>query len=358
MKEGYASARSQPAASLITLVMVIGMIFAVMLTTGRTVGAEQEVVSLLDSRGTRSIVIHAEPEAGLTTDVLHRLRHIDGIEWAGGLSAVVDAHNAHIDDGVPVPVRFTYAETHDALGLPTTSVSGDMFAYASPQAANLLGLADGNGGITLSDGQDLSVVGELAATDVLEDFTPLVIVPNTPDTHADISTLVVIVDTPQLLKPVSRAVMAVVAVDDPTLLTVTTSEALAELRGVIQNQLGSFSRGLVFGLIGTMGVLLTVLLYGLVMLRRKDFGRRRALGATRTFIVGLLLIQTGILSTIGIATGVAGSLIVLTALGDPLPGLKFIVALSTLTLITSLTAASIPAIIASRRQPIRELRVP
>lgn len=103
---------------------------------------------------------------------------------------------------------------------------------------------------------------------------------------------------------------------------------------------------------------MAVLLYGLVMLRRKDFGRRRALGATRGLIVGLLLVQTGLLAVIGVGVGTAASLVVLVASGDPLLGVPFTSALSVLTLSTALVAAALPAVIASRREPIRELRVP
>ena len=59
IREAIATARSQPVASALTVFMVAGMILAVMLTTGRTVGAEQEVLGSIDSAGTRSITIRA-----------------------------------------------------------------------------------------------------------------------------------------------------------------------------------------------------------------------------------------------------------------------------------------------------------
>jgi putative ABC transport system permease protein len=65
--------------------------------------------------------------------------------------------------------------------------------------------------------------------------------------------------------------------------------------------------------------LVAATLYGLVMMRRKDFGRRRALGATRTYIVSLLVTQTAILAIAGIILGLAGAITAAAALGDPLP---------------------------------------
>lgn len=75
-------------------------------------------------------------------------------------------------------------------------------------------------------------------------------------------------------------------------------------------------------------------------------------------IIALLLAQTGMLTLIGIVVGSVLSVVLLRAAGDPSPGFVFISALGLLTLITALLAAVIPATIASRREPIRELRVP
>ena len=195
--------------------------------------------------------------------------------------------------------------------------------------------------------------------DFLTGFEPLVLVPQPNATGTEpINIIVVIAERPDLVAPVAAATLSVLAADDPTKVTVQTSAALAELRALIEGQLGSFSRGLVLALLGLTGALVAILLYGLVMMRRKDFGRRRALGATRSYIVALLLTQTALLALAGIAIGTIGSVIALIAFGDPLPGLAFTTALAILTLVTALIAALVPALAASRREPIRELRVP
>ncbi len=195
--------------------------------------------------------------------------------------------------------------------------------------------------------------------DFLTGFEPLALVPQPNATGTEpINVIVVIAERPDLVAPVSAAVLSVLAADDATKITVQTSAALAELRALIEGQLGSFSRGLVLALLGLTGALVAILLYGLVMMRRKDFGRRRALGATRSYIVTLLLAQTALLAIAGIIIGTIGSVIALLAFGDPLPGLAFTAALAILTLVTALIAALVPALVASRREPIRELRVP
>lgn len=94
IREAGASARSQPAASAVTVLMVIGMILAVMLTTGRTIGAERQILGSVDSAGTRSITVRAEAGSGVTSSVMDRLTRIEGIEWAAGFSAAAGRTSA------------------------------------------------------------------------------------------------------------------------------------------------------------------------------------------------------------------------------------------------------------------------
>lgn len=359
IREAAASARSQPVASVVTVLMVVGMILAVMLTTGRTVGAEQQVLGSIDSAGTRSITVRAETGAGITSSVMQRISGIEGIEWAAGFSAAADGTNTAIPDGVKVPVRLAYGAQFDRLGLPGRTALPGGTAWASPTALEQLGMPDATGGITLTTGTSYALAGTLRVPDYLRGFEPAVFVPQEALTGAEpLSVLIVIADSPEQVAPVSAAVLSVLGADDPTKVSVQTSEALAQLRGLIEGQLGSFSRGLVLALLGVTGMLVAILLYGLVMMRRKDFGRRRALGATRGLIIGLLLLQTGMLAMLGILLGTAVSMALLLASGDPWPGFAFTAALGILTLIAALLAALVPATIASRREPIRELRVP
>jgi putative ABC transport system permease protein len=359
VREAAESSRAQPVMSAVTIIMVTGMIVVGMLTTGRTVGSEQQILASIDSAGTRTIVVRAEPEAGLTSDVLERMGAIEGIEWAGGFSNAVDGINSLVPDGKRTPTRFIYGTHLERLGIPSASPDPGGLAWASQQALDTLGMPDANGGVTLTTGASYGVVGELDVPDFLNSFEPLVLVPQPDATGLEpIGILLVIVETPELVATISDAVMSVTATENPTKITLQTSEALTTLRALVEGQLGSFSRSLVLTLLGLTGGLLAVLLFSLVMMRRKDFGRRRALGASRGFIIGLILTQTGLLAGTGILIGLTISSGLLIVSDDPLPGMSFATALSVLALGTALIAATMPAIAASRREPIRELRVP
>lgn len=359
LREAFAVVRASPVFSFVSVVVVAGMVVAVMFTTGRTVAAEREVLAAIDSTGTRVVMVRAAPGAGLLSDVLGRVSRIEGIEWAIGFSAAVDGSNAVLPDGVLTPVRFAYGEHLERLGVSAVSAMPGRLAWVSERAMGRLGLVAPAGGVTLLGGDSFGVAGLVEVPDFLAEFEPLVLVPRPGGVSGEpLAVLLVLADSPELVPAVSEAVMSVADVADPAKLTVQTSETLAELRGLVEGQLGSFSRGLLLALLGVSGGLLAVLLFGFVLLRRRDFGRRRALGASRGFIVALVVLQTVFTVVVGFVLGVVVSSVLLFVSGASLPGFAFQGALAVLTLVVAVLAAAPPAIVAGGREPIRELRVP
>lgn len=357
--EAFVSAVAQPVASLVSVVVVVAMCATVILTTGRTVGAEEDVLGSIDSAGTRSIVIRADADAGLDSTVLERLASIDGIEWSGVFGPARDSRNAAIPDGEKVPIRLFWGDPV-ALGANEDSPSPGRTAWASAAALQQLGMPQGAGAVIGVDGEDYAIAGEIPVPDYLSFLEPLVVVPQLSDgmTSGDASILVVIAERPDLVAPVSAAVQSVLGVQDPTKVKITTSESLAELRSLVQGQLGTYGRGLVIVILSVTAILVGAIQYALVMLRRKDFGRRRALGASRALVVSLVLAQTSILAGAGALLGITGGVLGLVATGDPLPGPGFLISVGILAVAVSVTSALLPAIAAARRDPLRELRVP
>jgi putative ABC transport system permease protein len=133
---------------------------------------------------------------------------------------------------------------------------------------------------------------------------------------------------------------------------------LADLRALVQTQLGSFSQSLILLTFGLSGILVAAILYGLVVMRRKDFGRRRALGAAQSLIVSLVLSQIVMLAAAGATAGSVISAIALAVARNPLPPLEYFVAVAFLAITIAVLAAVFPAVAAARRDPLTELRVP
>lgn len=358
VREALSSARAQPVASLVTALIVAGMCAAIILTTGRSVGAEQQVLDTLDSAGTRSIVVEADPSAGLSSDVVQRLQRLRGIQWAGAFGPATDIHNTAIPSGKSVALRKVWSANLQDLGMASANDSMGRTAWTSSSALAVLGLPDAAGGITETDGTDYSVQGQIRTPDFLQQLAPLVLSPQSDSTTGQIAILIVVTEQPSTVKSMARAIGSLLAVRDPTKVRVTTSENLAALRSAVQGKLGSYGRGLVAVIFAVTAGLVAIVQYAFVMLRRKDFGRRRALGASRGIVMSLVLCQVGTLAAIGSTLGSAIALASLVTTGDPLPSAGFVIAVDLLAVAVSTAAALIPALVAAHREPIRELRVP
>jgi ABC-type antimicrobial peptide transport system permease subunit len=120
------------------------------------------------------------------------------------------------------------------------------------------------------------------------------------------------------------------------------------------------------GFFGALAALLaTIGLYGvmayMMVRRRNEIGIRMALGASRPQIVGLVMKEAALLLVIGVATGVAGSLVFARTAGKLLFGLTARDPLTFLAAAVLLAAAAalgsyLPAQRASRLDPMTALR--
>lgn len=358
LREAFAAARASPVASALAILMIAGMCAAVLLTSGRTVGAEQAVIGSFDSAGTRSIVVRSAPDAHLDTSILERIRHIEGIEWAGAFGPATDVQNAAFPGGERVPMRLAWSDNWGALDLPEQLVGDGDIAFASPLALEQLGFSDRLGAVRTGDGAGYAVGGAVSVPDQLRVLEPLLIAPQSAESPAPVAVLIVVAETPAMVKMVADTVGTLLAVSDPSKVKLETSESLAGLRSLVEGQLGEFGRSLTLAILSLTAVLTAAILYGIVMMRRKEFGRRRALGASQQFIVALLMIQTALLASLGAVLGTAVSLFTLAATGDPLPGVNYSVGVAVLAITVGVFASLLPAIAAARREPITELRVP
>ncbi len=354
-REAVAAARGQSVSSVITIVMVAGMCLTVLVTTGRTAAAEAAALEAVDDAGTRTIVVRASDRTGLTTDVLYRLEPVSGISSVTGFGPITDYRNVAIDGGPKVGGRAVYGQLDDVV----TPVSGsDRVAMASPDAGRALGLVDKTGTVVDADGRQLTVVGDIRVPDHLRFLEPLLVQPSDAEVEAPLTMLVVLAEDPGQVDALTDVVSGLLGDIDRSDVTMETSAALADIRAAVAGTLGDHGHATVLGILAVSAALVGVNLLGLVIMRRKDFGRRRALGARRSLIVALLLLQVGVTSTVGAALGSCLTMLGLVVTSTPLPDTSFVVAVATLAVLTALIAALPPAVLAARRDPLRELRVP
>lgn len=94
-------------------------------------------------------------------------------------------------------------------------------------------------------------------------------------------------------------------------------------------------------------------MYGFASTRRREFGRRRALGARRTQLVLLVVAQTALTGGVGASAGA-----LLGARVTEGVSLSFMLAVAVLSTAASALAAVVPATAAARRDPVAVLRQP
>ena len=357
IREAAHTARSQIVASALLMLVIAGMVVAIASTTGGAAAAQREVLRVIDHEDTRSITVRATADAGLSADLLTAVGGLSRVEWAIGVGPAEDGYNLNRPGGQAVGVRRVYATSLAPLHLTTRSPVADA-AYVDPAGRALLGLADPAGAVSVGPGHTYPIVGMMNPPTSLTRGEPMVLVPTAPTATAPLVGLTVEAESPEAVAPLLRAVASLAVSPDPSKVTIESSSRLAALRERVNADLASFGRGLLVVVLSTGAALVTLILFALVQLRRRDFGRRSALGATSGMVLSLLLVQVALLVGIGQVLGVGACLVLSRLRSEPLPGWDFFLAVAYLSLCAALIGGVIPAVIASRRDPLRELRTP
>lgn len=359
-REALASARSQKTSTALIFLIIAGMCLAVFLTSGRTAAAEEAVLSRIDDQTTRTIILRATGEdSGLDTRLLASLSRISGVEAVIGFGPTEDVSNAAIPGGNKVAARALYT-AEPIAGFPETVSPLTSTAAVSPQASYELGLSgQAHGAVQDSSGTTVPVTSELRTPRFLAFLEPLVVMPGKANETAPLATVVIVTKNSADVELIAGIARDLTDPPDPDHLTIETAKELGAIRDAISGDLGTFGRSTVLGILAVTAALVAVNLYGLVMLRRKDFGRRRALGATRGVVIGLLLWQVTVVATLAAVAGTATSIALLNMESQALlPDVSFIAAVAILAVAAAVAAAIPPAIYAASRDPLRELRVP
>ena len=344
---------TQPVASTMTVLITAAVVALLLTTTG-------QVLTQIDDAGTRSIEVELDPIAGSTADAVGRVARLETVEWTVGFGDVVDVHNEHVPGGTPIALRPMYGDRPPVIRFdPDHGPPIDDVVWAGSTAIARLGLDDGFGGVVDETGAlSYAVVGELVATDPLADFNRQALRPAPASSQDRLRRLLVVTNTPADVGPTTDHIVELLDIEEPGAVTIRTSERLAQLRAAVAGELGQFGRDLVAQALGVALVVVLVVTYGTTATRRRDFGRRRALGATRASIAALVVLQqaatafVGVLLGLGIGTGIS------LQLTGGMPDAQFAAAVAVLAILVTVVSALIPALIAATRDPVAILRVP
>ena len=359
VRDGVLTARAQPVATATAALVVALVTLVTLLTTGRAAATEAEVVASIDAVGTRLVVAtDTTGEAGIDPATVAAIAELSSVTWVFGLGPATDVENVAAGHAGPAPLRALVG------GLPSDVALAAGRAPATPDevvvgssAATALRMPDVAG--ALSDGaRRYAAVGLVEGTGPLSFLDDGALRMAARDEDVPLRYVYVLAASATHAQDVADAVRALVVADAPSAVDVSVSSGALELRDVIAGRLGASSRQTMAGVLGVGLVLVTVTMLGAVAGRRRDFGRRRALGATRSAVVSLVLVQSSCAGLAGAVLGAASGLAVLSATGVAWPTAQFVAGVMVLAALVTLVGSVPPAVAAARADPVRILRVP
>lgn len=360
LREAAAIVRAGLVNSVVLLLLAAGACISVFLTAGRAAAAEQQVSQRVEQAGSRLIdVEYTSPTGALDAAVVRRLAALSQSAWVIGIGPTSDATNAQLPrDATTVPSRSIVGSPPAPLRLLAGRWPNPGEAVVSVDSQRALGLAQPAGAVSRG-GEDLPVVGLFTATGPLARLQSYVLTGTDPaDPGGEVTSVYVLVDRVSDVPMMADAIAQLDGASDPLAVSIHQSSDLVDLQRALAGDLGSASRQLSALVLVAAAILVGLAVFSTVRTHRRDFGRRRALGATRGAVTGLVLAQTATPVTAGcLAGGLIGLGVTRLTTGVMLP-VSFDMAVAALTLIAALIAAIPAALSAATSDPIRILRVP
>ncbi|MCL1900092.1 MAG: hypothetical protein FWG11_06235 [Promicromonosporaceae bacterium] len=358
LRDSLAQARAQ-IATTITLILVLATVcFAVLVTTGQSAASEARIVEQIDGAGTRLIALSDNAgDADIRPEAPAQIAGISDVTWAFGLGEAVDVTNAVITDG-RVAARALVGGLPAEMPLVQGRAPLPGEAVVGLQAAPTLHLGPGLGTIAAPGQDPIAVVGVFDASGPLASLANVALVSRAADDVETLRFVYVMASDVTTVERLEDVLRASTPARNPAALTVETPTGAIAVRDMIAGNLGAAARQLMAVVMGVGAVLIAVTMFAATASRRRDFGRRRALGATRSTLVAGLLAQTTVGAVLGIALGTTAGLIALQATAESLPSWQFTAGAAGLALLLTLVAATPIALHAATRDPLRILRVP
>lgn len=345
--------------ALVALLVAI-MCATTLATVGRTAAAEQQVAERLDAAGSRLLVV-TDTRGGdlITPAVVTQTRGLSVTERAVGVQIPVDVTNKAIGaGGTRVPAWTVDGDLSEVLTLTAGRWPHPGEALVSTTGQESLGMDDPVGAVQLASSTqvgDYSVVGAFTPKEPFGAYEAGLVIAAEPGVPSD--SLYVVVSESGVASAAQSAVLGLVAPPEFDSISVQSPVALAELQAEVAGDLGTFGRTLLLGVLGAGALLVAIVVLADVLVRRKDLGRRRALGATRGMILALVIARTLLPALLGGALGIGVGLW-LASRFDALPPWQFSLGTATLAVLAAVASAILPALYAATRDPVRVLRTP
>lgn len=353
--EAWRSTRARPVAAVLILVLTAAMCFVSLATVGRSVAAEQQVSDELESAGARELVVANGGGLDLLGPTVVRLADsMTGVERAIGVGAPRDVVNSAVPTGDRGPMWGLSGDLEDAVVLEDGRWPRAGEALVAADAATFFGFAQPVGAVRdVRTGESIPVVGSYRPKAPFGDLNGVII--SAPQQDAR-ELRVVLADIGAAAR-VQEAVLGLLGDTGATQTSVSSPVKVADLHTSIVGTLDRFGSGLLALVLGMGAVLVAAVVAADTTMASVEWGRRRALGASRTQLVILATMRVGFAAVAGSVVGVLGAwAMALVQDWSVVP--RFAFAVATLAALVALASALPPAVRAARRDPVAVLRTP
>lgn len=357
VREAWRDARAHRVTTLVLILVAFAMTCATFLTAGRAAAVEAELAASVDAAGPRLLTVTVvEPSPGMPASAVSRLAAIGGVEWLFALGPAHDVRSAQSGARTNVAARAILTEIPDLVQMELGRLPQPGEAIIGAETQRRLQLLEPVGSI-LEDGVPKPIVGRYSADGVIADLERLVLT-RPGEADADVATLIyVLAADAAAVAGIGEQIRALAGVPADQLV-VDSSPELVALGQALSGSLGALSRQLAVGAI-LVGMALVALVMTLALnARRRDFGRRRALGAGRTVLMAVTLIEVVLPLTAGATIGAAAGVVGVAATAAFLPPAAFVLAGVTLIVVAGALSAVPSVLLATLQDPMRILRVP
>ena len=356
LQEAARSAWANKVSSVLVALVVGGMCFAALNTVGRNAANQAALEAAFDSQGARSLTITESGSQGfLNTATLQAVSNLDQVAKVGGLGTTIDVVNGAITGTPLVPLRPLRGDWHQLAPLQTGRMPQPGEAIIGIDALQTLRMEQASGFVATKAGRQFPVVGAFKAAAPFDDLNNGLITPS--DESDALLQMRVLVTSFQDLSATQSAISRIMGAQDPTTMTVESGRSLVEQSFTVTHVAAGFGRTSFLLILAIGALFVGAVVFSDVLIRRRDLGRRRALGCSRSALVQIVVAHATTAAIFGALLGSTISVTISAHAKNSVP-ITFATAVAILSIFTCAIAALPPAIYAAHRDPVRVLRTP
>lgn len=357
-REALKSASTHIPSTAVLAVIALAMTATTLLTAGSAAATERDIQKSVEAAAPRLITINVSaPSPGFDHSALGRLEKISGVDWVLGLGPARDVQPAIANLGTNVAGRDLATDLPPDIELSVGRSPRPGEAIVSVSTQSQLRLVEPSG-IVVSGRELVPVVGQYKPSDELASLSRLVLFEPLQRSSVSASLVYILADNAADVSSIAKQAQALSGIDHTADVNIQTSPDLIKLGQAVSGQVGALGRALAFAAIG-IGLLLISLTVTMSLLsRRRDFGRRRSLGATRSALLALTLMEAAIPIGVGAILGTAFGLAASVLFVGEAPPIEFAAGAMILVIVVGVAAAVPATLTAAWRDPVRTLRVP